>query len=144
MTDPKLPAASAAESPKVVSAVAVRPAFHNGHRVRTNDPVTFGPGEPIPKWAKVLPSDPAARLREFQAITAKAKAAKPPLATMSEINRANADLQTAMSAPAAGAPQTSRETSEAVARLSVAAATAEPAAATPPADAGPTVEDLLA
>lgn len=132
-----------------------------GSRGAVGDVVTFPAGAKPPLWGKVLPETDEKQRQEVLAALRKSSA-RPALATMSEINKANADLQSALSGDD-GKAQTARGAAEALAKAEAQAekerkaALAEimkaagmqpqlpaPADATPPAPAGDTtLEDLL-
>lgn len=105
--------------------LVTRTAFYGGalRAPGTTLSITLVPGAKFPSWAKKLPDSPEEAEAELKAAHAALAAhqKRPALATMSELNRANADLTAAM-----GETDTKPPTA---AQASVAAAAAEKKAA---------------
>lgn len=128
----------------LVPVVVTKPAFYGGVQRKPGDKlkIVVPEGTRFPSWAQRLPDDAKSAQEAMENVLKKLAAnhSRPALATMSEINRANADLMAAM-----GASDTTPPTA---AQAAVAAAAAEKAAAAPAALETPTTptsdaEDLL-
>ncbi len=119
---------------QMVRVLVKQPAFVHGVRRKPGQVVTISmpPGGKPPLWGEVLPENPVDAKAVLKAAYDKLDAhhKRPALATMSELNRANADLS-AVTAYNGGTPPTAAQAAVAAAageKAAAAAASAEQAA----------------